>query len=107
MTPEQKTALVEACEKGDAVRIVTIALQVAAWLARNKRQDDAIEIRLGVDDLQQAAERKQRRAILRDQFAAASLSGWRSSQCAMFSASKMADLAYADAEAMLVSRARP
>lgn len=51
MTPEQKTQLVAACESGDDVRIVTVALQVCAWLARNGRQLEAIALRNSTDDV--------------------------------------------------------
>ena len=51
MTPEQKTQLIAACESGDDVRIVTVALQVCAWLARNGRQLEAIALRSSTDDV--------------------------------------------------------
>jgi len=43
MTPEQNAALQTAVANGDDMRIVTIALQVAASLARNNRQVDAMK----------------------------------------------------------------
>jgi hypothetical protein len=51
MTPEQRKALVDACETGDDVRIVTIALQVAAMLARERKVDAAMAIRGRVDQM--------------------------------------------------------
>lgn len=51
MTPEQKNALIEACESGNDVRIVTIALQIAASAARDGRQDDSLIIRNLVDNM--------------------------------------------------------
>jgi hypothetical protein len=50
VTPDQRRILVEACESGDDVRIVTIALQIAATLARDKRVVEALAIRKAVDD---------------------------------------------------------
>lgn len=52
MTPTQKTELLKALEEGNDVRIVTIALQVAAQAARERRQDEAIAIRTLIDDHQ-------------------------------------------------------
>jgi hypothetical protein len=49
MTPQQKTELTTACERGDDVRIVTLALAVAATAARENRRDMAIQIREIVD----------------------------------------------------------
>lgn len=49
MTPDQKRLLIEAADKGDDIRIVTIALQIGAHAARERRQDDAIAIRRLVD----------------------------------------------------------
>jgi hypothetical protein len=50
MTPSQRTELVHALESGNDVRVVTIALQLAASAARERRQDDAVAIRKLVDD---------------------------------------------------------
>jgi hypothetical protein len=49
MTPEQKTALIDACERQDEVRAVTIALQIAAKAARDKKNDAAVAIRDLID----------------------------------------------------------
>ena len=51
MTPEQKTQLIAACENGDSVRIVTIALEVCAWLTRNGWQTTAVGLRRSIDDI--------------------------------------------------------
>lgn len=49
MTPEQKTALIDACERSDGVQAVTIALQIAAKAARDKKNDAAVAIRDLID----------------------------------------------------------
>ena len=49
MTPEQKTALIDACERQDEVKAVTIALQIAAKAARDKKNDAAVAIRDLID----------------------------------------------------------
>ncbi len=48
MTPNQRQLLGEACESGDDVRIVTVVLQIAATLAREKRVAEAVKIRESV-----------------------------------------------------------
>ena len=55
MTPEQKTQLIAACESGGDVRIVTVALQVCAWLARNGRQPEATALHNSIDDVARTA----------------------------------------------------
>ena len=70
MTPEQQTALLEACRESNDVRIVTIALQVAANCARNKRQEDAIAIRNSVDAMQVVAHREKEYRKIRLEVAA-------------------------------------
>lgn len=49
MTPEQRTALLSACEEGNEVRIITIALQIAAKAARDGKQAVAVALRDLVD----------------------------------------------------------
>ena len=49
MTSEQYKALMEACKNSDDVRIVTLALQIAATASREKRRNMAIGIREIVD----------------------------------------------------------
>lgn len=49
MTPEQKKQLIEACDADDDVRIVTVALGVAATAARERRTEVAIQIRYLID----------------------------------------------------------
>ena len=53
MTPEQKKELIAALDADNDVRAITIALQVCAWMARNKRPDDAVKIRSMVDAVQE------------------------------------------------------
>lgn len=53
MTPEQRKHLLEACEAGDDVRIVTLALHIAATAAREGRTDTAVACRRAVDRHQQ------------------------------------------------------
>ena len=50
MTPEQRTALIAACDEGNDVRIVTMALHIAAHLARERRNGEAATIRDLVDE---------------------------------------------------------
>lgn len=75
MTPEQRRALVQACEDGDEVRIVTLALQIAASLARAGDQPKAMAIRRAVDDHQAREEREQAHQRMRDEFAKVALAG--------------------------------
>lgn len=51
MTPEQRAALIAACDAGDEVRCTTIALQICATAAREGRREIAQHIRLFVDNM--------------------------------------------------------
>jgi hypothetical protein len=66
MTPEQKRELLAACEEDNDIRIVTIALQVAATAARARQTGVAHHIRFLVDNLhrKEDAEREYRRTRL-------------------------------------------
>lgn len=75
MTPDQRRALVHACEAGDDVQTVTLALHIAASLARSGDQPKAMAIRRAVDDHQAREERERERHRLRVEFAKAALPG--------------------------------
>ena len=66
MTNEQRNQLIAACETGDDVRIITIALHVAASCARAKQLDAAIAIKSRIDAVQGqlASEKEYRRERL-------------------------------------------
>ena len=49
MTPEQRTNLIAACELGDEVKIITLALQIAAKSARDGKVKEAVAIRHLID----------------------------------------------------------
>lgn len=49
MTAQQRAAMAAAAEAGDYVRVVTIALQIAAKAARDGDKEQAIAIRYMVD----------------------------------------------------------
>ena len=55
MKPEQKKQLVDACNNNDAVKISTIALAIAATLAKQGKRGDACRIR-SLYDRNQTAE---------------------------------------------------
>lgn len=75
MTPEQKGALLSACTEGDDVRIVTVALSIAATHARAGDTASAMSIRRLVDDHQGREERERERQRMRDEFAKVALAG--------------------------------
>lgn len=62
MTPQQRAALIEACEAGDEVRCTTIALQICATAAREGRSTAARNIRTFLDGMRnrEAAEQAYR-----------------------------------------------
>lgn len=66
MTPHQRAALLAAAESGDDVRAVTLALQIAAGMARANRRDEAMAITRLVDHIRRpdVAEREHRRMRL-------------------------------------------
>lgn len=70
MTPEQRTAFIEACDAGDEVRAVTLALQIAAHNARAGRTEQAMAIRSEVDRKQAAEAWARERRRLRLEVAA-------------------------------------
>jgi hypothetical protein len=65
MTPSQKADLKAACEAGDDVRIVTVALSIAAHAARERRPNEAVVIRSRVDEHLQAEEREREHKRMR------------------------------------------
>ena len=75
MTPDQRSALLAACEDGNAIRIVTVALSIAATHAREGDAKTAMGIRRLVDDHQSREERERERHRLRVEFAKAALPG--------------------------------
>lgn len=89
MTPEQKKELIAALDADNDVRAITIALQVCASLARNKRPDDAVKIRSMVDSFQ---ERKSLEAEWRKKRLAIAVSIYTGNSTSMKDAIKMADL---------------
>ncbi len=54
MTPQQKEQLIMACDSGDDVMAVTLALRIAAWNARAGFRAAAAQCRALVDELQNA-----------------------------------------------------
>lgn len=54
MTPQQKAELIAACEAGDDVRAVTVALQITAWNARAGNKAEASACLRLVDALRHA-----------------------------------------------------
>lgn len=59
MTPEQRAALIAACDAGDEVRCTTIALQICATAAREGRTTAAMNIRTFIDGMHNREEAEQ------------------------------------------------
>jgi hypothetical protein len=98
VTPEQKSELLAACQDGNDVRIITVALQVAAGAARRREIEDARKIRGLVDDLQLQQARRVERRRERNELARAALIGLASTQTPV---AEVASIAFGYADAML------
>lgn len=75
MNANQKTELLAACEQGNEVRIVTIALQIAASAARSGDLNTARDVRSMVDDHHKKEHMAAEKLRMRDEFAKAALPG--------------------------------
>jgi len=101
---EQRADILAACEAGDSVRVVTLALAIAATHARAGDTDKAIGIRRQVDDYHTREERERERRRMLDQAALAAITGLLANPNRKGSPEAFAKDAYGIADAVLAMR---